>query len=165
MKTISRLEFLHAWKTVTFLNSRHVCPNKHINAPQSFHLSPLTSFKSFIELIFGGGWCILGETALENSLQSNKLVDRKQEIKSTSHLPTPSIGQQQKGLLVTSTHPKDILLSLPFPPLLTSPIITCPAWFRTVIPLTTLLQVETPITRMLTFVLDTSFMSAHYEND
>lgn len=25
-----------------------------------------------IELIFGGGWCILGETALENGLQSNK---------------------------------------------------------------------------------------------
>lgn len=33
------------------------------------------------------------------------------------------------------------------------------------IPLTTLLQVATPITRMLTFVLDTSFMPTHYEND
>lgn len=91
MKTIiSRLEVLHAWKTVTFLNSCHVCPN---NTSMPHNPSTLlTSFRCFIELIFGGGWCILGETALENSLQSNKLVDRKQEVKSTSHLPTPSIG-------------------------------------------------------------------------
>lgn len=92
MKTIiSRLEVLHAWKTVTFLNSCHICPN---NTSMPHNLSTLLqmSFRCFIELIFGGGWCILGETALENSLQSNKLVDRKQEVKSTSHLPTPSIG-------------------------------------------------------------------------
>lgn len=37
-----------------------------------------SSFRCFIELIFGGGWCILGETALEKSLQSNKLADKKQ---------------------------------------------------------------------------------------
>lgn len=54
---------------------------QHISAPQSSRslLSPHHG-DAFIELIFGGGWCILGETALENSLQSNKLVDRKHEI-------------------------------------------------------------------------------------
>lgn len=81
MKTIiSRLEVLHAWKTVTFLYSYHVRPN---NTSMPHNLSTLLSpelFQDFIELIFGGGWCILGETALENSLQSNKLVDRKQEV-------------------------------------------------------------------------------------
>lgn len=93
MKTIiSRLDVLHAWKTVTFLYSYHVCPN---NTSMPHNRSTLffpKLFRCFIELIFGGGWCILGETALENRLQSNKLVDRKQEVKSTSHLPTPSIG-------------------------------------------------------------------------
>lgn len=38
-KTISRLEVLHAWKTVTFLNSCHVCPNNTSMPPQSFHPS------------------------------------------------------------------------------------------------------------------------------
>lgn len=117
-----------------FLNSCHICFDKHISAPQSS--STLLHRRCFVELIFGGGWCILGETALENSLQSNKLVDRKQEVKSTNHLPTSSIVSNKKALLVTSTQPK-IFPSLLIPPLPTSSV-TGPAWFSTVIPLTTL---------------------------
>lgn len=74
MKTISHLEVLHAWKTVTFLNSCHVCPS---NTSMPHNLFTLLSLRCFSEVIFGGGWCILGETALKNSLQSNKLVNKK----------------------------------------------------------------------------------------
>lgn len=148
MKTISRLEVLHAWKTVTFLNSCHVCPN-NTSMPHNLSTLLLSSFRCFIEHIFGGGWCILGETALENSLQSNKLVDRKARSKVYKPSTNTLYWLATKRAISYIHSTKDILLSLPFP-LLTSPIITCPAWFRTVIPLTTLSQVETPITRMLT---------------
>lgn len=76
MKTISRLEVLHAWKTVTFLNSCHVCPN-NTSMPHDLSTLLLMSSRCFTELIFGGGWCILGEKALENSLQSNKQKRQK----------------------------------------------------------------------------------------
>lgn len=88
MKTIAHL------KSPTCMEDRYIsklmscCPS-NTSAP---HKLKLSSFRCFVELLFGGGWCILGETALENSLQSNKLVDRKQEVKYTSKLLTPSIG-------------------------------------------------------------------------
>lgn len=68
-----------------FLNSCHICSNNTSVPPRSLlvHSSPHVTEMLFTELIFGGGWCILGETALENSLQSNKLVDRKHESTNT----------------------------------------------------------------------------------
>lgn len=151
MKTISRLEVLHAWKTVTFLNSCHICPN-NTSMPHNLSTLLLTSFRCFIELIFGGGWCILGKTALENSLQSNRTEKTEsKKLKSTSHLQTPSIGQQQKGLLVTSTQTKVSSSHQPYYHLSCLVKNSDP-----------LLQVET---RMLTFVLDTYFMSAHDKSD
>lgn len=73
-------------------------PPIYISLPQTpFAPFLLTSLRHFIELLLFGGWCILGETALENRLQSNKLVYRKQEVKSTSHLLHPLLANNEEG--------------------------------------------------------------------
>lgn len=83
-----------------FLNSCHICSN-NTSVPHSLlvHSSPHITEMLFIELIFGGGWCILGETALENSLQSNKLVDRKHESTNTLY----GLATNSAITVVTST--------------------------------------------------------------
>lgn len=84
---------------------------QHISAPQSSRslLSPHHG-DAFIELIFGGGWCILGETALENSLQSNKLVDRKHESTDTLYWLATN---NAIITVVTSTQPLRLVLIPP----------------------------------------------------
>lgn len=80
---------------------------QHIGAPQSSRslLSPRRR-DACIELIFGGGWCILGETALENSLQSNKLVDRKHESTDTLYW----LATDSAITVVTSTRAALVLI-------------------------------------------------------
>lgn len=56
------------------------------------------SLRCFIELIFGGGWCILGETALENSLQSNKQKRQKRnELGLQAIYKHPLLVSDEKG--------------------------------------------------------------------